>query len=149
MDRIQFAKSLASGGIASIISLVDGNGCVDLLTKGSKIRHQTDAFIVCFWGKVCGAAPCRGAMTFCSISSAIVFFDFGSWCFGTRLAVVTHIGMVSVCREIDIGEHLIGSGLRSSLNVLSNMRSSLVFRDVSWFGCFTVRTAFGKSVGMT
>ena len=60
-----------------------------------------------------------------------------------------HIGTASLYKEIVMGLHLIGSGFRSSLKVLSNKRSNFAFRDDRGFGCLTVRTAFGKSAGMT
>ena len=76
-------------------------------------------------------ASSTGVMTPRSISSVTVFLDSGSKCFGTLLAVVTHVGDALSSRAIDMGVHFIGSGFKSSLSVLSNLCSSFAFRWAS------------------
>ena len=88
-------------------------------------------------------------MTPQSNSSVTVFFDSGSKCLGTLLAVVTHVGAALSCKAIDIGVHLIGSGFRSSLSVLSNFCKSFAFSCASWLFWLTAKTVFGKSTGIT
>ena len=116
-----------------MISLVEGNGCVGLRTNlFSPVKSVTRRTLrpSAFGTKNAGlhhvVASLTGVMTPMSNSSVTVFFDSGSKCFGTLLAVVTHVGVALSCKAIDMGVHLIGSGFRSSLSVLSNFCISLV-----------------------
>ena len=105
-----------------MISLVEGNGCVGLRTNlfiPVKSVTRRILFPSAFRTKNAGlhhvVASLMGVMTPLSISSVTVFLDSGSKCFGTLLAVVTHMGVAISCNAIDIGVHLIGSGFRLSL----------------------------------
>ena len=78
-------NSFASGGIASIITLVEGNGCVGLRTNlfspVKSVTRQT-LFPSAFGTKNAGlhyvVASFTGVMTPLSISSVTVFLDSGS-----------------------------------------------------------------------
>ena len=124
------------------------DGPPDEFIQCREIRHQTDAFAVSFQHEERGAAPRRGfidggddllldQLGDCFLGLWFIMFKYPSSCRDTNWDGV----IIEGNRH---GGHLIGSGLRSSLSVLSNRQSSFVFRDESEFGCFTVRAAFGS-----
>ena len=85
-------NSLASGGIASMISRVEGKGCVGLRTylfspvkSVTRRTRRPSAFGTKKAGLHHVVASSTGVMTPRSISSFTVFFDSGSKCLGCLL----------------------------------------------------------------
>ena len=108
-------NSLASGGIASMISRVEGKGCVGLRTYSlSPVKSVTrrtrrpSALGTKKAGLHHVVASSTGVMTPRSINCATVFFDSGSKCLGTLLAVVTHVGDALSSSAMDMGVHFMG-----------------------------------------